>query len=382
MIRSFLLKVILLAVLIITGCKSKPAKDYGHQLPPGRVALEKITDPAKIPDFTWACSNLKDLEIAINNSLDYYNHQSSQAYFPYLDITHERAVASLKAFKDLFQMNLSADELNRIIRERFDVYRSVGCDGLGTVLFTGYYSPIFDGSLTQTGLYQYPLYKQPPDLIKGPDGTILAPYPPRSQLESSGKLKGLELIWLKDPFEVYVAHVQGSALIRLPDGKMVTVGYAANNGQDYKSIGLELVKDGKLSAKELSLARMIEYFQQHPGDVVTYVNRNPRFVFFQLGEGRPRGSLNTPVIPYRSIATDKAVYPRGGLAYIKTHLPTLNGYRISEQPYGGFALDQDTGGAIRAPGRCDVYMGQGALAGRLAGHTYREGNIYYLFVKE
>jgi membrane-bound lytic murein transglycosylase A len=47
----------------------------------------------------------------------------------------------------------------------------------------------------------------------------------------------------------------------------------------------------------------------------------------------------------------------------------------------GFALDQDTGGAIRAAGRCDVYMGVGDAAGELAGKTYREGRLYYLFVK-
>jgi len=51
-------------------------------------------------------------------------------------------------------------------------------------------------------------------------------------------------------------------------------------------------------------------------------------------------------------------------------------------PYTGFALDQDTGGAIRAPGRCDVYMGIGDDAGRLAGQTYQEGKLYYLFLKQ
>ena len=51
-----------------------------------------------------------------------------------------------------------------------------------------------------------------------------------------------------------------------------------------------------------------------------------------------------------------------------------------ERPVG-FALDQDTGGAIRAAGRCDVYMGVGDRAGELAGGTYREGRLYYLFVK-
>jgi len=47
----------------------------------------------------------------------------------------------------------------------------------------------------------------------------------------------------------------------------------------------------------------------------------------------------------------------------------------------GFALDQDTGGAIRAAGRCDIYLGVGDDAGKLAGQTYQEGRLYYLFLK-
>ncbi|MFH1730638.1 MAG: 3D domain-containing protein, partial [Planctomycetota bacterium] len=43
---------------------------------------------------------------------------------------------------------------------------------------------------------------------------------------------------------------------------------------------------------------------------------------------------------------------------------------------------QDRGAAIRAPGRCDIYMGVGEEAGKLAGYTYNEGRLYYLFVKD
>jgi membrane-bound lytic murein transglycosylase A len=83
----------------------------------------------------------------------------------------------------------------------------------------------------------------------------------------------------------------------------------------------------------------------------------------------------------RTIATDKSIYPRACLAFISTTLPRAIGSEVSQEPYQGFALDQDAGGAIRAPGRCDVYMGQGDTAGRLAGQTYKEGRLYYLFIK-
>ena len=112
-----------------------------------------------------------------------------------------------------------------------------------------------------------------------------------------------------------------------------------------------------------------------------YIRRNPRFVFFKKEDGPPLGCLNEPVTPVRSIATDKSIFPRGSLAFISTTLPRPMGNSTINQLYSGFALDQDAGGAIRAPGRCDVYMGQGETAGKLAGQTYQEGRLYYLFLK-
>ena len=84
----------------------------------------------------------------------------------------------------------------------------------------------------------------------------------------------------------------------------------------------------------------------------------------------------------RSIATDKSIFPRAALGFIATTLPQAVGGQPVNQIYSGFVLDQDTGGAIRAPGRCDVYMGVGDMAGKLAGQTYQEGQLYYLFVKQ
>jgi membrane-bound lytic murein transglycosylase A len=184
-------------------------------------------------------------------------------------------------------------------------------------------------------------------------------------------LAGNELVWLGDVFEVYIVHVQGSAKIRMPDGKIETVGYAAHNGREYESIRKKMIEDGKLTARNINMQVMIDYFKAHPDEVDMYVNENPRFVFFRPEEGEPRGSLNEPVTTLRTIATDKSVYPRAMFAFAAVDL---------DAPVG-FALDQDTGGAIRAAGRCDLYMGVGEQAGELAGRIYREGRLYYLFVK-
>ncbi len=386
---------LLLSLMVLAGCRTKVAGpetqiQYDRPLPPGQLALRKITDPNRYPDFSAGWRDLESLQAAVRNSLSYMSKPSSRQHFPYAEISHEQVVRSLDTVLQLIDSEARNEEINGLIRAHFDVYESVGCDDNGTVLFTGYYTPIFDGSYERTAQFQYPLYQAPPDLVKGPDGQTLGrrsadgeitPYPSRAEIETSGMLRGQELIWLSDPFQVYVAHVQGSAKVRLPDGQIVTVGYAATNGHEYQSVAKMLIDDGRVASDRMSLAVLIDYFDTHPDEVDFYVRRNPRYVFFQTGEGAPRGSLNERVIPWRTIATDKSIFPRASLAFITTTLPQADGGAVVIRPYNGFVLDQDTGGAIRAAGRCDVYMGEGDEAGHLAGQTCQEGRLYYLFVK-
>jgi membrane-bound lytic murein transglycosylase A len=382
--------------VLVTGCPKKlpqpmsPEEEFDRPLPPGELALRKLTDPADIPDFTAACEFTYDLRTAIAHSLNYLAKPSSRRFFPYGQITHHHAVESLKAFDAILASQKDPKRVRDEVLRRFDVYTSVGWDGEGTVLFTSYYTPILAASMTPSPVYRYPLYKPPAGLLKDTEGNVLGlrepggrirRLPPRRELEQSGLLRGNELVYLADPFEAYIAHVQGSAKLRMPDGRIVTVGYAAHNGYEYKSVAKEMIADGKLSRKELSLARMIAYFKAHPGEVDEYVHRNPRFVFFAMSDGPPRGSLNEPVTPMRSIATDKEVYPRACLALIAAPLPLRHSGGVEVLPFKGFALDQDAGGAIRAPGRCDIYVGVGPQAAEIAGQTYSKGRLYYLFLK-
>lgn len=388
--RSFVY-LLLFVVTVISGCQTQVKKDtkpaYDAPLMDGESALYKIVNPTSIPDFTAASTDVSELVPAIDRSLNYLSKPSSKQFYPVSGITHQRAVSSLLAFKKLLVSGVTGAQLNAAINQRFDVYSSIGYDNRGTVLFTGYYSPVFDGSLKKEGKFNYPLYKLPKDLVKGKDGTILGrkyadgkvrPYPSRMVIEQAEMLKGQELVWLGDPFEAYVAHVQGSTKVKLPDGKMITIGYAGNNGREYKGIVKAMVAEGKIDSEKISLAAMIDYFDKHPEDIARFTQSNPRFVFFQIEEGMPRGSLNEIVTPMRSVATDKSIFPRGCLVFIKTHLPAVGG---GLRKYSGFALDQDTGGAIRAPGRCDIYFGIGDKAGETAGKVYEEGRLYYLFLK-
>lgn len=389
------LRLALIACLALTASacqKKKPQVNYWQELPPGQMALRKI-QPGEYPDFSPAFTNgnLPNVNNAIDQSLAYMSRQSSQRYYPYLDISHERAVATLVKLKEMVDRELASPArsspaaLNAEIAQYFEVYKSIGApdpEGRGytdRVLFTGYYTPIFEASLTRQGPYQYPLYRRPADLQSDPiTGEVTTPYPTRREIEQSNMLAGTELVWLKDKFEAFIVQVQGSARLRLPDGRIMEVGYAGNNGRPYSPIGMMLVNDGKIRREDLNLRTLRDYFRANPHELDQYAMRNERYVFFTESSGGPFGSLNVPVTPFATIATDKAVYPRAMPAFLDVVIPGNTG---TTAPFQGFMLDQDTGGAIRAAGRTDIYMGVGDNAERMAGYQLNEGELYYLAIK-
>ena len=149
---KFVISAVCLSILAIslTGCHKAAKKDYNRKLPPGALALRKITDPTQIPDFTPALQDTTRLSEAIGRSLSYLSKPSSKGFFPYGEITHENAKQSLIAFDSMLNSGASPEQMNQEIRTNFDTWISVGCDDMGTVLYTGYYTPIFNGSMTRT----------------------------------------------------------------------------------------------------------------------------------------------------------------------------------------------------------------------------------------
>ncbi|MBI3817992.1 MAG: MltA domain-containing protein [Planctomycetes bacterium] len=393
--------IFIIAVCSASGaCKSNylepapknEAKDFTRELPPGMKGLRKI-DPSKYPDFGPGLEDRDGMLQALAASAEYLSHASSQNYFPYLDISHDRAEATIQAFRKDLTSAASGSDLNKRIRDRYEVYESVGWNMEGEMLFTAYHEPIYEGSLKADAKFKYPIYKRPPELESDETGEKAfwkeasgnrRAAPARAELAAALRGRGLELIYLSDPFESYIVQVQGSARFHLPDGREIRVGYAGDNGQDYKPVWEPLVKSGKLKKEEVSLRRLREYFKQHPDDVEQSINYNPRFVFFQERTGPAVGCLNVPVTLWHTIATDRNrkedIFPRAGIAYIKTKLSKSPG--AAQSDYAGFVCDQDRGGAIRSAGRADLFLGTGEVAEQLAGQTRAEGRMYYVFLKD
>ncbi len=386
--------------LVLSGCASDapPAEkiDYSKELDPSAPALVRA-DPSEYPDFRLLWSNDRGIGAAIDESIAYFKKKSSEKWFPYTrladgEVTHARQVETLDILKGIYAKAKDGEQFRTMVIGAFDIYKSVGHDGKnGVMLFTGYYTPIFDGSLVRTERFKYPLYKRPADLVTDPvsgeprgratAGGGTEPYPTRGEIDKGGLLKGLELVYLADAFETYIVQIQGSAKIRLTDGKEMNVGYHGKTDRTYNSPGMELIKQGKLKKEELSLARLKKYFRDHPADLEV-LNVNESYVFFQEGPPGPFGSIGSKVTSWHTIATDKSVFPRGGPTVAVTRVPEAGlGDSLNMKPHTGLYLDQDTGGAIRSAGRGDLYIGVGPDAERVAGSVQNEGKLFYLFAK-
>ncbi len=389
---------------LLAGCATHnntiikaPRTNVDRQLPPGHWGLRKLS-PSQYPNMESAFLHKKGLITAIDRSIQYMRTPTSRLFFPDGPITHRQELNTLYDFRTMLRTVPTAAQFQKNIVQRYDVYTAKGYDTRGDVWFTGYYTPILYGSLTKTLQYRYPVYKRPLDLVsnpitgqtlgqKLPNGTI-RPYPSRAKILKQHLLRGRELVWFSNPLDAYVAEIQGSAKVILTNGQVMTIGYAGDNGRTYHGLGIALMKAGKISARKLSLPAIEAYFQIHPRQVENIIMHNKFMAFLKVYNPAhwPLGSLGVKVTAHRTLATDKTIeappyqslFPRAAITYVTAQMPDTSG---NIQPFKGFLLDQDTGGAIRAAGRADIYMGIGPEAQTQAGYEYSKGRLYYLFLK-
>ena len=295
--------------------------------------------------------------------------------------------------------DVSAAATRAFFTERFRPHRIVA----GPAFFTGYFEPVVDGALTRSAEFTAPILSRPADLVtlpadnplaspegplqsalRAPDGS-LAPAPDRGAIEA-GALAGHAnpIVWLRDPVEVFIIQVQGSARVRLPDGRMLRLSYAGRNGWPYTSIGRILVEEAHIPAAEMSLARLKDWIRENgqeigqPGRAL--MQRNRSYVFFQAEETAggtygPRGAQGVSLSPWRSIAVDRAIWPYGLPFWLDAELPW---HEPRPTPFRRLMIAQDTGSAIVGPKRADIYVGSGDEAGRIAGGFRHHGEMIVL----
>ncbi len=293
----------------------------------------------------------------------------------------------------------------RVARQALDAGRSVTaeiCSRLrvyraefsGRMLVTGYYEPVIAASRQRTERFKYPLYRVPPDLIELDLGQVCADCPPRkvfgrvkdyrfvpyytrAQIDAGALAsKDCELVWLDDPIEVFFLHVQGSATLRFEDGTEMQVSYAGSNDRPYTSVGRLLVDQGKIERERATLQGLKTYLREHPDEQATIMAANERYVFFRTVAAGPIGSAGVALTAGRSIAADRAVYPRGALTFLRIfkNAPAAGPHR--QTAFSRFMLIQDSGVAIQGPGRIDVFWGSGDDGEIVAGDMRNAGEIF------
>jgi membrane-bound lytic murein transglycosylase A len=395
--KVFLVPVLFLTLASLVSCY--PVLKEEAQRPEDGLRQVRFFPPLFRDDM-----DRESLILAVNRNLEYLRRLPPETAFHYGsdDFTLQQARESQEAFLHLLSKGLDAGELSKEIRKKFRIYKATGRVGKKEVLFTGYYDPIYEGSLVPDETFRFPLYRPPDDLIridlslfsekfKGEniiariEGKKVLPYFSRCQIETERALegKGLEIVWLRDPLDVVFLHIQGSGRLRLPGGNDFLVNYQASNGRPYRSIGRYMIEKGFLAREEMSMQAIRKYLTNHPEVLDEVLDYNPSYVFFRRVEAGPLGSLGVLLTPGRSVALDPKIFPRGALGFISCQKPLVNdqGEIAGWTEFSRFVLNQDSGGAIKGAGRADIFWGSGPYAELTAGHLRHEGNLYLLIKK-
>jgi len=264
--------------------------------------------------------------------------------------------------------NPTDDEAKRFFETYFTPFRAVtGASQKG--LTTGYYEPLLHGSMTKTAEYNVPVYGVPYHLRK--------PSFSRAQIER-GALKGKApvLLYVNDRVMLFFLQIQGSGKVRLADGRMVGLQYAAQNGHGYVPIGRVLKERGELETVTMQTIR--DWLKQNPLKADEVMNQNPSYIFFKLasGEQYAKGALGVPLTPSRSIAVDDDRVPYGLPVYLDTKINDPK--HLFAQRFRKLTVAQDTGGAILGPIRYDIFFGRGMRAEWKAGHQNTKARVYWL----
>lgn len=258
----------------------------------------------------------------------------------------------------------------RFFETNFAPYR-ITASGYTDGLFTGYYMPLIHARLQPDKRYFVPIYAYPAGASR---------WLPDREAIMNGALEGRAevLAWADDPVDVYFAHVQGSAVVELPDKRQFVIGYAGHNGREYTSIGRVLVESQQIAKEVISMQSIRAWLEQHPRQANALLNLNKSYVFFRiLKDENPLGSERVPLTPQRSLAVDLRFIPLGAPVWLNSAMPVPES-KQSLLALRRLLVAQDTGGAIKGIVRGDVYWGTGDKAAYIAGHMNSPGNYWVL----
>ncbi|MCB0350781.1 MAG: murein transglycosylase A [Bdellovibrionales bacterium] len=400
---------------LAVGCARAPIKSVDQSMRKADAPREIQDDLALLDLGEALLANIERLK-AISGS--------SSLRFGKIEIEKSKYVESLEYLLSALNADSSGELFLKTLKSEFDFYEVYGGDsGWGSVFVTSYYEPVIKGSLKKNKTYTQALYEAPSDMIKvdvkefarvfpilesyqsvvieksrdgalrgrlikedGADRLSVVPYYSREEIDVQGKIrKTAKVICYVEPIDAFFLQIQGSGRVELTNGKELRVGYAAQNGHGYRAIGKALFDI--IPKEEMTAQKIKNHLRSLPADEAQKImNLNPSYVFFQKQESEPLSFFGTEVVAGRTIATDQMYFPKGALAYLQYEKPIFSDDEsdVAQEftKSSRFVLDQDTGGAIRGPGRVDLFWGRGKLAAQASGVMRNPGRLYYILPKK
>ena len=397
----------IIVCIFIAGCARAPIKDRSQ-------AMRLSTNPPLLADdlgYESLVNGLKANIFFIKNS----TRASNELTIGPTKINKKKYIQALE-----FLLDNSTDLMTfqENIKKLFDFYEVYGLENWAQIKATSYYAPVIQGSLKPTRQFSQALYLTPDDLLSidvdafaevFPKWKIfkeqimeqktshpivrarltsehkIVPYYDREDIDSHKSIEDKKLILVYvDPIKAFFLQIQGSGTIKLPDDVELRVGYANQNGHAYVAIGTLLMD--KIPKEKMSMQAIEAYLRTLPKkEMQKVLNQNPSYVFFQILSGKPLTYLGTETVDGRTVATDNNFFPKGTLAFLEFEKPIFETIESTEPKAwvksARFVLDQDTGGAIRGPGRLDLYSGSGSIAEQFSGVMKNPGRLHYLVPK-
>jgi membrane-bound lytic murein transglycosylase A len=266
-------------------------------------------------------------------------------------------------------------------RDRFDWAKV----GTGEAFATGYYEPEIRGSHIRQPGYETPVYGVPSDLVRctRPDGGegrgrldetgTCVLYFNRAEIEDGALAnRGLEIAWAADPIELFFVQIQGSGRLLMPDGGVMRIGYASQNGREYVAIGRLLRERNLLPTGRATMRDIVAWLRAYPDEGKALMRENLSYIFFKelTGPG-PLGAMNVAVTPHGTVAADPKFVPLGAPVFLT----------LDRREASGIWVAQDTGGAIKGANRFDTFWGAGAASEATAGGMSAKGQALILLPK-
>jgi membrane-bound lytic murein transglycosylase A len=374
-VRSWLRGLVLASTLAVAACVSRPAQPPISQPPP----VQPQPQPQPVPPPP---ANALQAGVALSAAAILSEADAQEALSAFRlsckSVTRRADKSGLTNPADWVAVCGQAAYVqpggaSAFFQNNFDWVRV----GDGKAFATGYFEPEIAASPVQAPGYSIPIYVTPPDLVRCtlPDGRT-----GRGRIDANGQCvlyftraeinagalagKGLEIAWAADSVELFFMEIQGSGRLRYPDGTVVRIGYADQNGRDYVAIGRLLKDRGILPPGGTNMDSIVAWMRANPDQAQPLMEENLSYIFFKVLNGPgPLGALGIPVTPRATVAADPNFIPLGAPVFLALDRPEASGLWVA----------QDTGGAIKGSNRVDTFWGAGEDARRIAGGMSAKG---------